>query len=211
MVLRLQGCGGCAAWGRGSGFWGVSASPEDKERSRQCPQRGQAPPRGHVHTAGKDEDSPCQQCWGWEGRGSWEVRGHRTPREVRLARPCEKGASPHPPPTLSCFPLHRDRCLLPASHGGLREVMGSVAGTGVNKVTRWVWLRTRVHRTRERCQALLENTRPCLGLLPAPGDRQDAALDGPGPGGGDSVRSTSRHTQPGSPRSTGRGGSSPRA
>lgn len=37
----------------------------------------------------------CQQCWGGRAGGSWDGRGHQTPREVTCR---------HPPPTLSHLP-----------------------------------------------------------------------------------------------------------
>lgn len=85
-----------SGWGRG--FWGVTTSPEEKERPCQCP-----PPQRRGSYLG-----PCaygqqrQGQWtrassagGTRAGGSWDARGHQTPREV---------PSRHPPSTLSHLP-----------------------------------------------------------------------------------------------------------
>lgn len=182
--------------GKGASRGGVTASPEDEERGLSDPLRGEAPSRPSAHRPRQDKNrrTPCPVL----GVG----------RRGGLAGPCEKKMPPPAPPlTLSHTPHPPSPPLLPPHTRGLS--------------VRWLRMHTRgaaqdtVHRTAKRPQLSSGKSGPAHGCSPLPGEqrggeRPAGAGRGRGRAGGQRVRSTSRHTQPACPQSTGRGGSSPR-
>ena len=167
---------------------------------------------GPLHMVGQDEDSGhLPAVLGWKGRGLRGARG-RSPRDrwgwCVLGR---KVPPPRPHATLSHVPGLPAWRPLPAApaHPGLGERQLGAWGRDVGEVTHWAWLRTWAHGTKDGPHALLREPRACPGLPPC----QMGGSNRPGGGGvgRGRVRSTSRRTRPASPRSTGRGGSSPRA
>lgn len=183
--------------GKGASGGGVTASPEDEERGLSDPLRGEAPSRPSAHRPRQDKNrrTPCPVL----GVG----------RRGGLAGPCEKKMPPPAPPlTLSHTPHPPQPSPAAPSHPGTQCEMAADAharrGSG--------------HGTQdsEKTPAFLWKVRTCPRLLPTPrgtalgGERPAGAGRGRGRAGGQRVRSTSRHTQPACPRSTGRGGSSPR-
>lgn len=82
-----------SGWGRG--FWGVTTSPEDKERSCLCSRRGVAPARGHLHTDSKDRDSGhLPAVLGWKGRGLLGCEGTPDPKRGSLSPPSSYPVTP---------------------------------------------------------------------------------------------------------------------
>lgn len=150
----------------------------------------------------------CRQCWA-EGQGAPGMRGEARARgrggwHVPASSTSPPSFYPVSPPRP---PLHGDRSPLPPSLPGTR---GEMAGSlGVRMPTESHTGHGSGHWYTEDRRQALRKARTCLGLLAMPDEWQERALEGTGAGAGDGVRSTSRHTRPGSPRSTGRGGSSP--
>lgn len=157
--------------------------------------------------AGKDEDSGhlpavlgvggpgLRECKGTAAREGWGWGfsiSHPTPTLSRLPTPL-----PHE--TAACCPL---RTL------GLR---GHWLGAGREMSTdAHAWHGSgRVHKDTRKDPGLSFHKPGPARAAPIPDEWQEEALQGTGAQAGDGVRSTSRHTQPGCPRSTGRGGSSP--
>lgn len=140
-----------------------------------------------------------QQSWGRRASGllGWKV-GPVLFQESPTPRPL----TCHIPPFMH---THRERCLSTAQSS---EGDSGEPGSGEDtKFTLWVWLRKLVHKDKRKDSTLLTRARLCLGEPgepPPPAQRTGRRIVGMG------VRSTSTHTRPGFPRSTGTGGSSPR-
>lgn len=199
----------CSAQGQaGKGASGVGWGSPLLRRTRRdaSDPRGQTPSRGRLHTARKDEDSghlPAVLRVG--ARGSRAVRGEQPAGEAGLACPCESNSTSPAPSTLSHLPTPP----LPPPHAlGLSVRWLRARGRDVNEFTHWARLRKRYPGQQKRARFPLES-QELPGAAPHPRGTAGKGLQGTGAGVGDSVRSTSRHTQPGSPRSTGTGGSSP--
>lgn len=96
---------------------------------------------------------------------------------------------------------------MPVHSSELGDNHGEPGHGEVTKWTLWVRLRKLVHKDKRKDLTLLERARLCLG---EPGEPPPPAQRTGGRAAGMGVRSTSTHTRPGSPRSTGTGGSSPR-
>lgn len=193
---------------RGGDFWGgvVTTSPEDKERSCRCPLRGEAPSWGHFHMATNDKDSghfPAAQ-----GReGQW---GSRMPGDSHLEKSGmgtssgEKSHLPAPPACHPHPPLRGQGCLSSICSWDPREMAESPGLAMSTNSHTGRGSRNWYTRTKIKTPNSLEKPGPAWSCSPS--QRRGRKR----PCRGRSVRSTSRRTRPACPRSTGRGGSSPR-
>lgn len=139
-------------------------------------------------------------------------------REVGWACPCDKRVTALPPPTLCQLPtllLCGDRGLLPPTHSGTQSEVSRSLGLDESTTSHTGHGSGNGYTGQKQRPQAPQESQGLSGAAPhPPGEWQKRTLRGPGGWGhrwGDGVRSTSRHTRPGSPRSTGTGGSSPRA
>lgn len=204
---QLRGGGsaeGSRSLASGAGLWGVTTSPEDGGEAAGAPgRRGSF--LGPLHRVSQDEDSGQRTSAsraGVRGQGLPGARG-RGPRQAALARPWERSRTPRPPaPAASPCPPHTETTACwPHAPRARRGRRGAWVETSASSHTG--------HGSGHGTQRDERKTprSPSWGC-PQPHDGQRAGGWGSGRGG---VRSTSRRTRPGCPRSTGRGGSSPRA
>lgn len=186
-----------SGWERG--FWRVTSSPEDEGRKLPVSLERTGSSWGHVHMAGEDKDGAGRPQRG--GAGAPGRRGESGPQERWGWRVLVRKIPPPHPPTLSHLPPLP--CVQTAACSPLRALGAwgkvstrSPAGRGSGNCHQ---------RAKGKTPGSPLRSEGLPGAAPHP-----CRGRGQGWGGGDGVRSTSRHTQPGSPRSTGTGGSSPR-
>lgn len=171
LVLRPKQ-GLCSCWpnethwlsglGSASGrdFWGVTTSPEDRERSCRCPWRGEAPSWGHLHMVGKDKGvDTCQLGW------KVGLRDGGVAKRGGLARACVRSSTSPPsyPVTSPTLPGIETTACCPFTPWDSEWDGWEPGDRDVGQFTHWAWLRTLAHRTKGRPRARLHNLGPAWG------------------------------------------------